>query len=167
MAALGASLEGATVLDLFAGSGALGFEALSRGAERVVFVERARGALKVIRDNAELLGAVPEPRISDEKALAHQDAAPDERRTARPGAAPVSATTPEAPPPEPRERPAPAAEVAGDTEHAQEARPAPASDGDRIVLSCPRCATVLQVPRKAAGQNARCRHCNEVFAVVV
>ena len=114
-----------------------------------------------------LLEAVPEPRISDEKALAHQDAAPDERRTARPGAAPVSATTPEAPPPEPRERPAPAAEVAGDTEHAQEARPAPASDGDRIVLSCPRCATVLQVPRKAAGQNARCRHCNEVFAVVV
>ena len=40
MAALGPDLEGATVLDLFAGSGALGFEALSRGAERTVFVER-------------------------------------------------------------------------------------------------------------------------------
>jgi 16S rRNA (guanine966-N2)-methyltransferase len=63
MAALGVSLEGATVLDLFAGSGALGFEALSRGAESVVFVERARGALKAMRDNAELLGAVPEVEI--------------------------------------------------------------------------------------------------------
>ena len=63
MAALGADLEGATVLDLFAGSGALGFEALSRGAERVVFVERARGALKAVRENAELLGAAPEVEI--------------------------------------------------------------------------------------------------------
>jgi 16S rRNA (guanine966-N2)-methyltransferase len=57
MAALGPDLEGATVLDLFAGSGALGFEALSRGAERVVFVERARGALDTIRANVDLLGA--------------------------------------------------------------------------------------------------------------
>jgi 16S rRNA (guanine966-N2)-methyltransferase len=63
MAALGADVQGATVLDLFAGSGALGFEALSRGAASVVFVERARGALKVLRDNAELLGAVPEVEI--------------------------------------------------------------------------------------------------------
>ena len=38
MAALGSDLEGASVLDLFAGSGALGFEALSRGAKSVVFV---------------------------------------------------------------------------------------------------------------------------------
>ena len=57
MAALGPDLEGATVLDLFAGSGALGFEALSRGAERVMFVERARGALDTIRANVDLLGA--------------------------------------------------------------------------------------------------------------
>ena len=63
MAALGPYLEGAAVLDLFAGSGALGFEALSRGAERVVFVERARNALKAIRDNAELLGAASEVEI--------------------------------------------------------------------------------------------------------
>ncbi len=63
MAALGPDLEGATVLDLFAGSGALGFEALSRGAERVVFVERARGALKAIRENAELLGAASEVEV--------------------------------------------------------------------------------------------------------
>jgi 16S rRNA (guanine966-N2)-methyltransferase len=63
MAALSPGLEGATVLDLFAGSGALGFEALSRGAESVVFVEKSRSALKAIRDNAELLGAVPEVDI--------------------------------------------------------------------------------------------------------
>jgi 16S rRNA (guanine966-N2)-methyltransferase len=63
MAALGPDLEGATVLDLFAGSGALGFEALSRGAERIVFVERAPGALRAIRANAELLDAASEVEI--------------------------------------------------------------------------------------------------------
>lgn len=63
MAALGSDLEGARVLDLFAGSGALGFEALSRGAESVVFVERARGALAAIRANADLLGATAEVEI--------------------------------------------------------------------------------------------------------
>jgi 16S rRNA (guanine966-N2)-methyltransferase len=57
MAALGPALEGSRVLDLFAGSGALGLEALSRGAREVVFVERARSALVVLRGNVELLGA--------------------------------------------------------------------------------------------------------------
>ena len=69
MAALGPHLEGARVLDLFAGSGALGFEALSRGAERVVFVERSRGALKAIRANAELLGAASEVEILGRDAM--------------------------------------------------------------------------------------------------
>ena len=41
-------VSGATVLDLYAGTGALGIEALSRGAERVVMVERARPALDAI-----------------------------------------------------------------------------------------------------------------------
>jgi len=59
MSALGGSVVGARVLDLFAGSGALGLEALSRGAASVVFVERARGALAVLRANIELLGAAP------------------------------------------------------------------------------------------------------------
>lgn len=45
-----------TVLDLYAGTGALGFEALSRGAERVVFVESGRAAQKAINDNARTLG---------------------------------------------------------------------------------------------------------------
>lgn len=49
-------LEGARVLDLFAGSGAIGFEALSRGAASVTFVENDRDALKCIRENGERLG---------------------------------------------------------------------------------------------------------------
>jgi len=50
-----AEVEGAVVLDLFAGSGALGIEALSRGAARAVFVERDRAALAAIRANLEVL----------------------------------------------------------------------------------------------------------------
>src|ERR1035438_3805041 len=48
-------IEGAAFLDLFAGSGAVGMEALSRGAARVEFVERAPAALKVLRGNLERL----------------------------------------------------------------------------------------------------------------
>jgi 16S rRNA (guanine966-N2)-methyltransferase len=48
-------IEGATVLDLFAGSGAMGLEALSRGASRAVFVERERDACRVISQNLEKL----------------------------------------------------------------------------------------------------------------
>lgn len=54
-------VEGAAVLDLFAGSGALGLEALSRGATSCVFVERDRDAARVIQANLEklrLTGAV-------------------------------------------------------------------------------------------------------------
>ncbi|MBA2742529.1 MAG: RsmD family RNA methyltransferase, partial [Actinobacteria bacterium] len=52
---LGPSVRGARVLDLFAGSGALGLEALSRGASRAVFVERDRDACRVISQNLEKL----------------------------------------------------------------------------------------------------------------
>jgi len=48
--------DDADVLDLYAGSGNLGFEALSRGARRVVFVERSRDARDCIRSNADKLG---------------------------------------------------------------------------------------------------------------
>jgi 16S rRNA (guanine966-N2)-methyltransferase len=48
---LGPAIEGARVLDLFAGTGALGIEALSRGAESATFVEAAGPAVKVIRLN--------------------------------------------------------------------------------------------------------------------
>jgi 16S rRNA (guanine966-N2)-methyltransferase len=50
------SVEGANVLDLFAGSGAMGLEALSRGAARCVFVERDAEACRVIERNLEKLG---------------------------------------------------------------------------------------------------------------
>lgn len=63
MSAAGPELPGARVLDLFAGSGALGLEALSRGAAEVVFVERARDALTVLRDNVADLGAEDEVTI--------------------------------------------------------------------------------------------------------
>jgi 16S rRNA (guanine966-N2)-methyltransferase len=50
-ASLGAAVDGARVLDLFAGTGAVGIEALSRGADAAVFVERNPKALAAIRDN--------------------------------------------------------------------------------------------------------------------
>jgi 16S rRNA (guanine966-N2)-methyltransferase len=56
-------LEGAAVLDLYAGSGALGVEAVSRGAAAVVFVERAPLCLSVLRANIESLGLGPIARI--------------------------------------------------------------------------------------------------------
>lgn len=49
-------VEGAEVLDLFAGSGALGFEALSRGASCCTFVEVSRNTALIVRRNAETLG---------------------------------------------------------------------------------------------------------------
>ena len=49
-------IEGATVLDLFAGSGAMGLEALSRGAASVTFVESDRAACRTIAENLERLG---------------------------------------------------------------------------------------------------------------
>jgi 16S rRNA (guanine(966)-N(2))-methyltransferase RsmD len=48
-------VDGAEVLDLFAGSGAMGLEALSRGAERVVFVESDRDACRTINGNLDTL----------------------------------------------------------------------------------------------------------------
>jgi 16S rRNA (guanine966-N2)-methyltransferase len=54
---LGARVAGARVLDLFAGSGALGLEALSRGAAHATFVESAPAALAALRANVATLGA--------------------------------------------------------------------------------------------------------------
>lgn len=55
---LGRGIEGRRVLDLFAGSGALGLEALSRGAAEAVFVERSRVAADALKANAAALGAI-------------------------------------------------------------------------------------------------------------
>lgn len=54
---LGQTMEGKTCLDLFAGSGALGFEALSREARQVVMVERDSLVLRALKENAQKLGA--------------------------------------------------------------------------------------------------------------
>ena len=56
-------LEEAVVLDLFAGSGALGLEAISRGAASAVFVERAAPALALIKSNIDLLGVTDRTRV--------------------------------------------------------------------------------------------------------
>lgn len=53
---IGSEVQGAQVLDVFAGSGAIGIEAISRGADHVTFVERDRIAQKVIAENVDMLG---------------------------------------------------------------------------------------------------------------
>jgi 16S rRNA (guanine966-N2)-methyltransferase len=58
-------VSGARVLDLYAGSGALGIEALSRGAESALFVERDQGALGALRRNLDAVGASAEVRRQD------------------------------------------------------------------------------------------------------
>lgn len=55
--------EGRRVLDLFAGSGALGLEALSRGAARVQFVDDLAAARALIRENVERLGATGQAKL--------------------------------------------------------------------------------------------------------
>lgn len=60
---LGSDVQDAVFVDLFAGSGAVGIEALSRGARRAVFVEQHAAAVKLLRANLESLGiAVAGPR---------------------------------------------------------------------------------------------------------
>ena len=58
------SFEGMAVADLFAGSGALGLEALSRGAASCIFVEQDRAALDMLRANAERLQIRPDVRAT-------------------------------------------------------------------------------------------------------
>lgn len=60
---LQARFPGARVLDLYAGTGNLGLEALSRGAARVVLVEQARRALQLIQRNVETLGVAAEVEV--------------------------------------------------------------------------------------------------------
>lgn len=62
-------VRGAWVLDAFAGSGALGIEALSRGAKRAVFVESDPAAVAVIRANAEALGMEKSAVVVRDKVL--------------------------------------------------------------------------------------------------
>lgn len=60
---LGARVYGARVLDLYAGSGALALEALSRGAAEAVLCDKSRDACRVIRENIESLGCQSRARL--------------------------------------------------------------------------------------------------------
>src|SRR5256885_6591857 len=71
MSALQTEIPGARVLDLFSGSGALGLETLSRGAEHVTFVEKGAPALRALRDNIEKLGAQDSVEVVRTDALAY------------------------------------------------------------------------------------------------
>jgi 16S rRNA (guanine966-N2)-methyltransferase len=62
---LGPRTDGARVLDLFAGSGALGLEALSRGAANVTFVDEAAAAIRAVKANLAALGADAQTRRGD------------------------------------------------------------------------------------------------------
>ena len=62
LGSLGA-VQGATVLDLFAGSGALGIEALSRGAAHATFVDRDRAAIRAVEANLAACGLASQARI--------------------------------------------------------------------------------------------------------
>lgn len=62
-------LNGARVMDLFAGSGALGFEALSRGAAFALFVETDEDARGAIRDNADAYGLMGATRVHRRSAI--------------------------------------------------------------------------------------------------
>jgi 16S rRNA (guanine966-N2)-methyltransferase len=57
---VGFEIEGASILDLFAGSGAVGIEALSRGAAKAAFIEQDNRILKALRTNLERCGFGPE-----------------------------------------------------------------------------------------------------------
>jgi 16S rRNA (guanine966-N2)-methyltransferase len=69
MSMLQPELPGSRVLDLFSGSGALGLEALSRGARHVTFVEKGPPALRALRANVEKLAAEPDVEIVKADAL--------------------------------------------------------------------------------------------------
>jgi 16S rRNA (guanine966-N2)-methyltransferase len=63
-------VEGVAVVDLYAGAGTVGFEALSRGAARVTFVERHRRTLRLVEQTAERLGCAARCRLVAADALA-------------------------------------------------------------------------------------------------
>jgi 16S rRNA (guanine966-N2)-methyltransferase len=65
------AIDDARVLDAFAGSGALGIEALSRGASHVTFVEMGRAALAAVRENVDVLNLAAVSRVVPGDALAH------------------------------------------------------------------------------------------------
>ena len=63
-------IPGCSFLDLFSGSGAIGIEALSRGAEKAVFVEKNRAAVNVIRENLSKTGLEADARVTSDSLMA-------------------------------------------------------------------------------------------------
>ena len=64
-------IEGAKVLDLFAGTGQLGIEALSRGAAEAVFVDSSNDSLKLVRENLKITGLEERARVVRADALSY------------------------------------------------------------------------------------------------
>ena len=79
---VGPRIEGANVLDLFAGSGALGIEALSRGASSVTFVDEQARGLAILRQNLHALGFNERARLVKSEVVRWLDASPEAIRSA-------------------------------------------------------------------------------------
>jgi 16S rRNA (guanine966-N2)-methyltransferase len=71
---LGWRIEGAVFVDAYAGTGAVGIEALSRGAAHVIFLEKHRAAVKLIKENLAALGLGDQAAVVGGSALASLDA---------------------------------------------------------------------------------------------
>jgi 16S rRNA (guanine966-N2)-methyltransferase len=74
---VGPDIEGAQVLDLFAGSGALGIEALSRGAATVTFVDHQPRGLDILRQNLDVLGLKERAKVIRSDVVRWLEASPD------------------------------------------------------------------------------------------
>lgn len=79
---VGAGIEGANVLDLFAGSGAIGIEALSRGAAAVTFVDQQPRGLAILRQNLDALGFAAQSRVIRGDVVRWLEASPDAIKSA-------------------------------------------------------------------------------------
>jgi 16S rRNA (guanine966-N2)-methyltransferase len=79
---VGPGIEGAHVLDLFAGSGALGIEALSRGAAYVTFVDHQARGLAILRQNLDVLGFKERSHIVRGDVVRWLEASPDQIKRA-------------------------------------------------------------------------------------
>ncbi len=79
---VGPGIEGAHVLDLFAGSGALGIEALSRGAAGVTFVDHQARGLAILRQNLDVLGLKERAHVVRGDVVRWLEASPDEVKRA-------------------------------------------------------------------------------------
>jgi len=66
-------IDGVTFLDAYAGTGAVGIEALSRGADRSIFVEKNRAAVEVIRENLSALGLEKRAEVFTGKSISVLD----------------------------------------------------------------------------------------------